>query len=38
MTKFGTEALLKAPIYLENDFVVDEDGIGHILNNVYVAK
>ena len=38
MTKFGTEALLQVPIYVENDFDVDDDGIGYILNNVYVAE
>jgi len=28
MTEFGATALLRVPIYLENDFDVDDDGIG----------
>ena len=38
MTEFSTEALLQVPIYVENDFDVDDDGISYILNNVYVAE
>ncbi len=38
MSKYEPETTLQAPIFLENDFEVDDDGIFYVISSVFIGE
>ena len=37
MSKYEPETTLQAPIFLENDFEEDDDGISYVISSVFIG-